>query len=153
MMEEPATVCGVEDGFAWVEHRQKTACDACSVNAGCGNAIMARALGRRYVRMRVSARIPLQVGDEVVIGISEHALLSGSLAMYIAPLFGLFLGAALGDWAASENEMPVILCGLAGLSAGFAWGWSFIRRSGCDVRFQPMVLRRLLPTNPLPNEL
>lgn len=153
MIEEPAVVCGVGEGFVWVERHRQATCHVCSANGGCGNAILAKALGRRRMRMRVSARIPLQVGDEVAVGIGEHDLLSGSLAMYIVPLFGLFLGAIFVDWVASENEMLVILGGVTGLSAGFASVWSVIRRSGCGVRFQPVVLRRLVSTNTMPNEL
>lgn len=153
MIEESAVVSEVGEGFVWIEPRYPTGCYACSANTACGNAMLAKTLGRRRRRMRVSARIPLQIGDEVVIGISEHALLWGSVAMYIAPLFGFFLGTVLGDWTVPENEIWVILCGLAGLSAGFAWVRRLTRRRGYNIRFQPVVLRRLVPTNTMPNEL
>ena len=78
MIEERALVVQVGEGVAWVETRRQTTCGACSVNKTCGMATLATIMGKRRSRLRVLTSVPLAVGEEVLIGIRERALVGGA---------------------------------------------------------------------------
>ena len=148
MIEETGQIVDVQGAYAWVESERASSCGSCAVNKGCGTGAIAKLLGRRRVRMRVLNRIGARVGDQVVIGISEAGLLRGSLAVYLAPLCGLFAGALAGyvladrflpEWPAD----PVAIAGaLAGFIAGFVWLRGFSRRTALNPAYQPVVMRQ-----------
>jgi sigma-E factor negative regulatory protein RseC len=148
MIEETAQVVCIDDGDVWVETRRRSTCSACAAEKGCGTAALSKVLGNRRTRIRVLADMPLAVGDSVVIGIGEQALVRGSLAVYAVPLLLLLLGALLGRlgagsglWDSAEAASPVL--GLAGLAAGLLWLKRFTRHIKDDRNYQPVVLRRL----------
>jgi sigma-E factor negative regulatory protein RseC len=88
--------------------------------------------------------MPLRAGDEVMIGIEENALVKGSLAVYMVPLLLMFGGALTGELI-THREGLTILFSVLGLLGGLAWLRSFTRCIRTDIRFQPIVLRRLTP--------
>ncbi|MDA1107266.1 MAG: SoxR reducing system RseC family protein [Proteobacteria bacterium] len=147
MMEEHARVVDVQDGFVWVETERKSTCGACSLNKGCGSAVLARVLGARRTRIRALNTLPAHVGDEVVLGLAEAALVRGSLILYALPLLALFLGALAGESVSrllrlAPGETATVVFALAGLAAGFYGVRYFTRRINNDPRYQPVVLRR-----------
>jgi len=89
------------------------------------------------------------VGDEVVIGINEQALVRGSLAVYTVPLLMLFVFGFFGQLLSTQllmtnqDILPIVL-GLSGLLLGFVWVRRFTRRIADDVRYQPVLLRRVI---------
>jgi sigma-E factor negative regulatory protein RseC len=144
MIEEQAIVVEAGEGYAWVETQRRSSCSACATSEGCGAAVLAKAWGDRRMRVRAISNLPLQPGDSVVVGLAEGALLSGSLLVYLLPLLLLLAGAILGQAVfAGAGDEPVMLSGAAGLGLGF-----LIARIGSqwwqnDIRFQPVVLRRV----------
>lgn len=152
MIEETGQIVDVQGAFAWVESERSGSCGNCAANKGCGTGAIAKVLGRRQVRLRVLNRIQARVGDQVVIGISESGLLRGSLAVYAAPLIGLFAGSLAGyllairlypEWPAD----PAAIAGaLAGFVAGLGWLRGFSRRTAMNPAYQPVVLRQQLRT-------
>lgn len=142
MITERARVIALEDGYAWVETERQTACGACSVKQGCGTATVAKIWGGRRSQLRVINELPLQIGNEVLIGVSEGALVQGSLAVYLLPLLLLLLGAGGGDLLFAHDSMA-IAGGLLGLAAGLLWLRTFTDRVKADPRFQPVVLECL----------
>lgn len=148
MIEETGKIVDVEGAFAWVESERSSSCGSCTVRSGCGTGAIARVLGQRRVRLRVLNRIEARIGDHVVIGIYESGLVRGSLAVYVAPLSGLFAG-ALGGYAMASRfypEWPADPVAIAGAVAGFVFGlvWlrGFSRRTAQDPAYQPVVLRQ-----------
>lgn len=140
MIEERARVIEAGAGYAWVETERRSACGSCHGSEGCGAAVLAKAMGHRRARLRALSGIPVQAGDEVVVGIDERALLQGSLAVYITPLIAMVAGAAVGEQVIG-SEAAGILLGAAGLLGGFLW----LRHAGSihhNPQFQPVVLRR-----------
>lgn len=141
MIEERARVIAAGEGYAWVETERRSACGSCPANPGCGTAVLAKAMGRRRVRLRALSGIPVQSGDEVVVGIDESALVQGSLAVYLTPLLIMLAGAAVGDQVIG-SEVASLLLGAAGLLGSFLW----LRHAG-GIRdnplYQPVVLRRV----------
>ena len=152
MIEETGQIVDVEGAFAWVESERTGTCGNCAVHQGCGTGAIAKVLGKRRVRMRVLNRIQARIGDQVVIGVSEYGLLRSSLAVYAAPLCGLFAGALAGYAMSSRffSEWPAdpvaIAGGLAGFVAGLVWLRGFSRRTATDPDYQPVVLRQQIRT-------
>lgn len=148
MIEENARVVGLDDGYAWVETQRQTTCGACSLNKGCGTSVLAKFFGAKRTRMRVLNTLAAEVGDEVVIGLREHALMQGSLAVYAVPLLAMLVLALLGEGLnarlhITETEGVSILFGLAGLALGFLWLRNYALHTARDVRYQPIIVRRL----------
>jgi len=147
MLEETAQVVRIRGEEVWVETQRRSSCDSCAAEKGCGTATLSKVLGNRRNVVRVLSAIPLGVGDRVVIGIREQALVRGSLAVYAVPILLLLLGGLLGELGAQqfiwENaELASVTLGISGLIAGLAWLKRFTRRIQNDPNFQPVVLRR-----------
>jgi len=147
MIEESGRVVAVEGDFAWIESERTSACGSCAVSKGCGTSAIAKVFGRRRMQLRVVNRINARVGDDVVVGISESGLLRGSLAVYAAPLAGLFTGALTGHLAgrqllAAGSDLLSIGGALGGFLAALLWLRHFSRTSAKDVAYQPVVLRQ-----------
>ena len=147
MIEESGKIVAVEDGFAWIENERRTTCGGCAVRKGCGTAAMASLFGQRRTHLRVLNRIDAGIGDTVVIGISESGLVRGSLAVYAAPLFGLFAGALLGNVIGQyvltvDSDVPAVAGTLVGFVVALIWLKRFSRSIDRDAAYQPVVLRR-----------
>jgi sigma-E factor negative regulatory protein RseC len=152
VIEEQARVVLLNEEGVWVETQRRSACGSCAVNKGCGTASLAKVLGNK--RSQVRALNPkgtvVKVGDEVVIGIDEGALVRGSLAIYSAPLLSLFMFGLLGQVVAVQllienvEAMTIAFSGL-GLLLGFLWVKRFTAKVGRNPRYQPVLLRRMLP--------
>ena len=152
MIEEHAQVVALNAEGVWVETQRRTACGQCSANKGCGTATLAKVLGNK--RSRVRALNPkatsVAVGDEVIIGIDEQALVRGSLAVYTVPLLSLFVFGLLGQLLGTQllfgdSEWLSIGLSILGLVLGFAWVRRFTGRIANDERYQPVLLRPVLP--------
>jgi len=148
MIEETARVIECQDQFAWVETNRKSACDSCSMNKGCGTGALSKVFGDKRARIKAINKANAHAGDNVLIGINESALLSGSLLVYLLPIVSLlgfaFLGELMAKQLLIENKdiLPIIF-GLFGLGLSMWW----VRRKTASLeqvnRFQAVILRRL----------
>jgi sigma-E factor negative regulatory protein RseC len=148
MIEETARVVACEERFAWVETSRKSACDSCSMNKGCGTGALSKVFGSKQARLKVVNKINAHEGENVLIGINESALLSGSLLVYLLPIISLLCFALLGELMAKQllvenSDLFPILFGLFGLVLSMWW----VRRKTGNLeqasRFQAVILRRL----------
>lgn len=149
MIEETAQVVATDSSGVWVETRRQSACGHCAARKGCGTAVLGKVLGRQRSRVQVSNPddTVVSVGDEVLIGIEESALVRGSMAIYLVPLLSFFLLGVLGQvlarqWLLDDVEGLSILFSLVGLFAGFAWARRYARG---DRRYQPVILSNTSP--------
>lgn len=148
MIEEPGLVVAVEGAYAQVQTQRRGACGGCSANGVCGTSVLERYLGRRPVHLRALNQAGANVGDRVLVGISEQGLLKAAAAGYLLPLLGLIAGALLGQslgrWlGAVATDLP----SLVGAAIGFALALRWLRRYSAgverDPERRPVVLRRL----------
>ncbi len=148
MIEETARVVQCQDHVAWVETIRKSACDSCSMNKGCGTGVISKVFGEKRAQLKVINKIDANVGDHVLIGLNESALLMGSFLVYLLPILSLLGFALLGELMARQllidnSELVSILFGIFGL--GLAMWW--VRRKTANLehanRFQAVILRRL----------
>ena len=149
MLEETAQVVRIDGDDVWVETQRQSTCGSCAAEKGCGTATLAKVLGQRRTLVRVLSRLPLEVGDRVVIGIREKALVRGSLAVYAVPILLLLLGGFIGELGAQHflwdnAELASVLLGISGLVAGLFWLRKFTRKIEYDNNYQPLVLRKLV---------
>jgi sigma-E factor negative regulatory protein RseC len=112
--------------------------------------VIGKVVGNKRNRVRVLNRIGADIGQEVVVGLHEGAMVRGSLAMYFAPLAGLFGGAAFGalvsDWLSiAYSDGLQILAAVIGLLGGLWWLKGFTRNISNDERYQAVVLRHCMP--------
>lgn len=153
MIEEHARVIAVDNGMVEMLVQRQTACDACSVNKGCGTGVLSKALGVKAMRLRVRSSLALKAGDNVVVGIEDKMLVRSSFLVYTLPLLMLLGGAVFGEFMAvnlalDNRDVVTAAGGLLGLAAGFVWVRRFSLTMATDPRYQPRILRRLEPSSP-----
>ena len=146
MIEEEAVVASIVDGQVWIEKERATACGSCAHRCATGvvedhwNSI------QKKIRLKVISSIDLNVGDRVLVGIPENAIVSGSFWLYLIPLFGLLFGSIMGRYAVSSFAIASLdggdaLGGLFGLIASFI----FLRYTRVLSRNEtlPVVIRKI----------
>ena len=143
MIEEQGRVVALEDDRLWVETLRRSACDSCSANKGCGHAVMDRNQAGARARIKVIAHHAVQasVGDQVVVGIPEGALLRGAMMVYLVPLLCLFAGALLGSLVQLQSFDLSLFGGLAGLLVGFLANRWYSVTNARNPALQPQLLR------------
>lgn len=144
MIEEHARVLAVGRGFAWVETANKSACGTCSASSGCGTALVAKLFGERVNRLQVCDDIGLEVGDAVMIGMADGALIRASLLAYLWPLVAFMLAAVIAESAGAPEELSALV-GILGLWAGLWVTGRLTGRAAGRERYRPVVLRRTDP--------
>lgn len=153
MIEERAHVVNIEGNDIWVETQRRSACDQCAVNKGCGTSVLGKVVGikRNKVRVLNPKDKKVSIGDEIIVGINEQALVRGSMIIYLVPLIFLFLFGMLGEVLSVqlkilEPDYLAIISGLIGLFSGFCLVKIFSSRASYDSRYQPVLLQRVINT-------
>lgn len=120
MIEEYAVITKCTGNQASLEIERRTACGICGQKRGCGNATWGKLLGHDSHEFTAENPIKAHVGDSVVVGIDEKAVLNTTLFLYVVPLLGLLLGTFFADYF-FKNQFYVIVGAVLGLTAGFLW--------------------------------
>lgn len=94
----------------------------------------------RRLRVRNDLPGPVQVGDQVDVGVADGILGQAALVTYALPLAGLLLGALAG---ARGGDVGAILGGAAGL--GVAWLLARRMRRQAEARAGDLVVVRHRP--------
>ncbi|NOY66089.1 MAG: SoxR reducing system RseC family protein [Gammaproteobacteria bacterium] len=146
MLEEEAIVIKAEDEYIWVEARSSSSCSNCSAKQGCGTASLQKWYSRKPNQLRIVNTKGFSVGDKVIIGIPEQAVVKGSFMIYMLPLLALIAGAiagsAFGNWLyPGFSEVFSIVTGFAAFLLCFRWlrGYTFKYARRAD--YQPIALR------------
>ena len=145
MIEEKATVIAVEDDRVLLQTQRRSACQSCSVKQGCGTSVLATVVGQRYSQVSVANTLGANVGDEIMMGINDNALVKGSLLIYALPLIFLLVGALLGEFFAHAYNLNAELASIIAGAAGFVLSMFVIRfsvtRTKIQNEMQPHMLR------------
>ena len=141
MILETGTVVAIESDSLWVETIQKSACDACVAEKGCGQKFLSKLAGKTTsirVLLNGQSRKDFSLGQSVTIGIPEDVIVLASLLVYLLPIVGAVAGAALTG--SSGTDLQAMGGAVAGLLAG-AW---LVRmhsaRSRNDLRYNPVLI-------------
>jgi len=144
MIEEHAVVIEVERELALLEVVRRTPCGLCGQTRGCGISLWGRLFGHRNNIFRAVNQIGAKLGDSVVVGVDERALLTSSLVAYGAPLLGVLAGALLGSLFAGEaasSDLHAVVGAAIGLMLGLLWLKVHAAGHVLDPRYRPVILR------------
>ena len=147
MIEERARVVAVDGDSVLLQTQRQTSCGSCEVKSGCGTSVLAGIVGQKITQLKLPNTLGAKPGDEVLLGMSENALVTGSLLVYVIPLLMLLLGALAGELVATQLGMDVELMPVVGGALGFVLaillvrGW--LQRTSTGLQMQPVMLRIL----------
>lgn len=152
-VEGIARVVRVADGLAWLEPEQTTSCGHCASSASCGTGqreaagigtVASRLAARRFTIDNLEGGAALQVGERVVIGVGEGALLGAALTAYGLPLLTALVGGSVGQGMYGEDA-AAMLGMVGGLAFGLFIARLLTRRLAARGDLAPRFLRRARP--------
>ncbi len=141
MVEAQGQVVKVEKEFVWVETEIKSGCNHCSSKSSCGTGILSGVLGRRRPQLRVENSLGAKLGEAVVVAVEESGVVTGSLLLYLLPLFMMIFGAAIGD--ALSGEIWAIILAAVGLLSGFWIAKVLTKGDAVSRQLHPVLVRRV----------
>jgi sigma-E factor negative regulatory protein RseC len=125
---------------ATLEIERKTACGICGQTRGCGNSIWGKLFAHQSSAFKAQNRINAKVGDSVIVGINEKALLKSAMLLYMLPLATMLIGAILAKQF-NTTELAAMLGAVAGLVIGLLWVKGHTMSSSYFKLQQPVILR------------
>ncbi len=120
MITEQAVVTACNNGRVEVRLQRTATCGHCEMAQGCGTGAIGRLLGNRSRPLVIETDQDLKPGDEVLLGLSEAALVKASLTVYGLPLVAM-VGAGLLAALAGLAEIWITLFSIGGFFAGFKY--------------------------------
>lgn len=148
MIEEQAHVVEVIGSQLVLQAQTQSACGSCSASKGCGTSVLSKVIGRKFTRFQVANDVGAEVGDTVMVGISEDVLLKGSLVMYLIPILGMLVFASSAHYFLAPlieyRDLAVTASGIMGLVFGSLISKWYFQRLNCRQRFTPVVLRKIV---------
>ena len=147
MIETQAVVVQAEECVAYVEAQFSSGCSSCSSDKGCASLTLSKIFNAKPRQYRVLNLIDAKVGDVVVIGLQEGALLKGAISVYLLPLALLLAGALAGYYAGPDTASDAypVVGALLGMMVGVAWLKFFTARISLNSQFHPLILRKTIP--------
>lgn len=146
MIEERATVVAINNDEVTVTSELKSACSGCQQVDNCGSGQVAKAFPQKQLSLTLKSALSLQLGDKVVIGLNESALISSAWQVYLWPLFGLLFAAFFGQWLVSNDilghEIFAIVFAVIGGYAGFLLAKRQQNKQNNCAKLAPKIIRR-----------
>ena len=146
MLHEIGEVTALANGRLTVRVQKRSGCASCAKPCGVGK--LGALSPEHCFDLQFPERADLKVGDRVVVGLPEQALLQATLTIYGLPLFGLLLGAMLASMVGARLAIAGDGLVLAGALLGGGLGWLLARRFGQRLEQQTHVQPQLLGPAP-----
>ncbi len=148
MIEEQAQVVEIKGDVLLLQAQTQSACGSCAANKGCGTSLLSKVVGRKFTQFQADNSVNANVGDTVIVGIPEDALLKGSMVMYLIPIVAMLIFALLADYFLTElmpsRDLMIAVTAIMGLVFGsLVSKWYFSRQSSVHL-FAPVVLRKII---------
>jgi sigma-E factor negative regulatory protein RseC len=149
MIEEHAIILSIENQseyqpVATIEVVRKTACGLCGKTRGCGNALWGKMFAHKTTSFKAQNSIDAKVGQSVIVGIDESALMKSALLLYIVPLVTMFIGAILASQV-SGSELVAMLGAVVGVMVGYFWVKAHTAGRTYYQNHRPKILRLDVP--------
>ena len=144
MIKEWATVVSWHNGQALVSCDVKSSCNSCSSRAGCGSRVLNKLGPQTEHTISVPSAEPLVVGQKVELGISEGSLLTSAMLVYMTPLLGLFIVAAVFQLLFGSDQ-AAFAGGVLGGVGGFLVARGLSPKLASRNEWQPVILSVGLP--------
>jgi len=147
VIKEIGKVISIDTDGVWVETIQQSACQSCAAQKGCGQSLIAKATGKTTAIRALADNDDLKslkVDDQVVIGVPENVVVTGTLLTYFLPLVLMVIGVLVAS-EFSVSDFTVAIGAVAGLVFGglLVRLHSYLNRTNTDV--QPMLLEWSCP--------
>lgn len=147
MITENAIVVAVDGDQTWIETQRKSTCGQCSASKGCGTSVLAKVVGSKFSKMKAINKIDAQIGDEVVVGLTEKSILKGAFMAYLSPLIYLFFFSFVGQFISNElqynnSEFLTIAFAVFGFYLGMRKLQRFSVSISEDESYQPVILKK-----------
>lgn len=146
MIEERARVIAVEDNQLLLEAETSAACNACAAKQGCGTSVLSKWIGGKFTRFQATNTVNARVGDEVVVGLAEEAMLKGSVLVYLLPLLAMIGFALLADSLisadAASRDLLVMISAVIGFALMLVISRLLLAMGSNKRKLTPVVLRK-----------
>jgi sigma-E factor negative regulatory protein RseC len=141
-LEGVARVVALDGAQVWLEPEQTTSCSGCAASVTCGSGGLGTTANRLAMRrFALPNALGLAVGDRVVVGVEDRALLKASGVAYGLPLI-LALGLGGGaQWAAGSDGITMAAT-FGGLALGMAAARLAARWMAVRGQLAPRLIRR-----------
>lgn len=146
MIKEWATVVSWKKGEALVECDVKASCSSCASRSGCGTRVLNKLGPQLTHTIAVPSEQPLVKGQKVELGIGEGSLLGSALLVYMSPLVGLFLMAALFQ-SLFARDLATLCGAVLGGVGGFLLARHVSSKLAMRNDWQPVIISVGLPPN------
>ena len=143
-MKEWATVIAGANGMARVSCDVKASCNSCASRAGCGSRVLNKLGPQTTHTITVPSAEPLVAGQKVELGITESSLLGSAMLVYMSPLLGLFVVAALFQ-VLFGTDIAALSGAVLGGVGGFLIAKGFSPRLAARETWQPVIISVGLP--------
>ena len=145
MIEQHAIILAVEpqkgnQSLATIEVVRKSACGICGKTRGCGNAIWGKIFAHKMTSFKAKNSINAQIGQSVIVGIDERAVMKSALLLYLVPLVTMLIGSILVSQLNASN-LAAMLGAASGLLVGYFWVKAHIEGRAYYQSQQPKILR------------
>lgn len=146
MIEEQAQVIAIEnDDTIVVESVVKSSCSSCQQLESCGSGQISKAFPQKRLTYRLPACGQVNVGDQVIIGLSEKLLLSSAWQVYMWPLIGLIAASVFGQWLVDiqviQHELIALALGILGGYLGFYLARKKQLQSASNSQWTPSLIK------------
>jgi len=149
LLTETARIVKVEQDAIWVMATEKTACGGCAEQKGCGTGALAQWMARKSL-LRVAIKDKpadlFHCEDEVVIGVPEEVVISGTLLLYVLPLLAMIIGAGIGYWQFATDLATATFAAIGLLTGGYLAARQSARRND-PAKIHPVLLEHLPATS------
>lgn len=142
MILETGRIVAVEPDVLWVETIQRSTCNTCRAEQGCGQSMMAKLSGHTsYLRVLLQGRDAsiYQLGDEIQIGVPEAVVANGSLFAYLTPLLGLLFFSGFAHWQFAHEPITILAAFVGLLAGGLVVRWR-AHQTRNDSHLQPVLV-------------
>jgi sigma-E factor negative regulatory protein RseC len=143
MVEEQAIIVSTHQNQAALEILRNKPCGLCGQTRGCGLSFWGKLFAHRANTFKAKNHIEAKVGDVVIVGVEESALLFSAVAVYGIPLLFLLIGAfsgnALGYGLHADRNTAI--GAVLGLLLGYIWVKGHAQGRSLDARYSPVILR------------
>jgi len=142
MIEQSAIVLAVDADTenATIEVVRKTACGICGKTRGCGNAIWGKVFAHKGTSFKAKNTVNARVGQSVIVGIDEAAVMKTALLLYLVPLVMMFIGTILISQL-HTSDAAAMIGAVAGLILGYLWVKAHTAGRAYYQNQQPKILR------------
>lgn len=142
MSIEKGVVEKIENGFAWVRARRKSACGSCTNKTLCSPID-----GGKQMLVKVNNVLNAQKGDSVEFHLNSTLLLKCTFVIYIVPVLGIISGAIiatpLANFMGINHSFMLVVLILSGFLGAVLLSRLFIHKKTDNDQLLPTIRRVL----------